>query len=387
MIHNVETKDVAFVLLNRFLLGINRKEALKAFKDLQKLMRDSDNFVKDRAIRLFKHTLKWNFNKAIIWNELHQITLERDSNLRKVAANYIGIFYSNIYDQEQAWEDLKRLTGDNNRIVRRQAILSLGLAFTNISNKNNAIEDLNVLTFNNDWFIRVHANYFLGSAYISIALETMEEEKFKIELKKAIDFFEKSFNQANKFNEATVFNPSLFCFPFYRSFYMITFQKEMAKFEVQRYLGMAKKAVGVSESKEKLFNAVKNLSDALNEIQNAQELEQELSFEVIKYYFKRAKNHCDKAIEIVNNSKYITPKAAKTIERGIPIFEFQIQEIIKQIKEKAQIGCQQSINTPNEELACAVNEEVQNWFIGNQKQLSKYVENIIFILKAKGCLY
>ena len=67
----------------------------------------------------------------------------------------------------------------------------------------------------------------------------------------------------------------------------------------------------------------------------------------------------------------------------MPIIDDKIEKIIKEIQEKANIAYQQSKNTPTEEIAYDVNQEVQNWYIGNQEQLVRNLNRLIFILKQK----
>lgn len=56
---------------------------------------------------------------------------------------------------------------------------------------------------------------------------------------------------------------------------------------------------------------------------------------------------------------------------------------IPQIQNKAEKVYQQSIGTPVEEVAYAVNQEVQKWIISDQEHMTRNVENLIFTLKAK----
>ena len=53
------------------------------------------------------------------------------------------------------------------------------------------------------------------------------------------------------------------------------------------------------------------------------------------------------------------------------------------ISKKAKIACKESIGTTTEEIACAVSRQIQKWEIGNQEEMKRYVENLIFALKSK----
>ena len=86
---------------------------------------------------------------------------------------------------------------------------------------------------------------------------------YRKEFEQAIKFFEKTSK------ESTIFNPSQFCLPFYRSFYtIISDENQQAKDEVDKYLTEARSAIKRSKNKEILFEAVDNLAKALEEVQS-----------------------------------------------------------------------------------------------------------------------
>ena len=98
--------------------------------------------------------------------------------------------------------------------------------------------------------------------------------------KKQLTFFEKAVQESLY----SIENPSQFCLPFYRSFYTIIFKKQEAKEEVDKYLAEAKNAIEGSKSKELLFEAVKNLANALKEVQNLGNLGFEAKKDKLNFY-------------------------------------------------------------------------------------------------------
>ena len=113
------------------------------------------------------------------------------------------------------------------------------------------------------------------------------------------------------------------------------------------------------------------------EVQKAKETNTNIcNVETYKQYLKRA-------AYLMNTKKERTPLVIKLIKKGMPIIDDKIEKIIKEIQEKANIAYQQSKNTPTEEIAYDVNQEVQNWYIGNQEQLVRNLNRLIFILKQK----
>lgn len=62
---------------------------------------------------------------------------------------------------------------------------------------------------------------------------------------------------------------------------------------------------------------------------------------------------------------------------------YAANEAFARIQKKAKDTYQQSKGTPTEEIASIVNQEVQKWQIGNQKQMTRDVDHLVKILKVK----
>ena len=86
---------------------------------------------------------------------------------------------------------------------------------------------------------------------------------------------------------------------------------------------------------------------------------------------------------LADSARGKSPVAAAAIMRGIPIVGVKVKELIAEIQEKAKEACQQAQGTPTEEIACAVNKEVQKWVIGNQEYMTRNVEKLILLLKSR----
>ncbi|RLG26938.1 hypothetical protein DRN85_01625, partial [Methanosarcinales archaeon] len=95
------------------------------------------------------------------------------------------------------------------------------------------------------------------------------------------------------------------------------------------------------------------------------------------------RQYCDNAADLINDAAEKTPGAAQILERGLPIIDKQIKEIIREIQEKTRTICQESKDTPTEDLACTISQETQKWQIGDPEQMTQNVENLIFSLKTK----
>jgi|GEM_PF-4255657 len=158
------------------------------------------------------------------------------------------------------------------------------------------------------------------------------------EIEKALGFFEK----ASK--EATFLDPAKFCLPFYRSFYTLTFKKEVPEVEIQKYLSEAKSAVQGSESKVRLLEAVEHLGNALKEAQKARDLNARITV------LNECRRYLDRACELLDTTEENAPSASRLIRRGLPIIDKRIKVIIAEIQEKAKALCKKTKGTKYESL-------------------------------------
>ncbi len=149
--------------------------------------------------------------------------------------------------------------------------------------------------------------------------------------------------------------PAIFCLPFYRSFYTITFKKQDAKIEVQKYLTEAKIASEGSESREKLLDAVENLANALKEVQEASDK----GFNAMKCDLNAYMRYCERATDLLEITEEKAPGATKLIRKGLPIIDRRIKELLGEIEEKAKKLCKESQKTPLEKISRNAYEHVK----------------------------
>lgn len=276
---------------------------------------------------------------------IHGLVLSDDVEKRKKALNDLQKNFVAFKDKTQAWTDLLALTKDSDGDVQLGAALALGIAFSQVTDKMQATNDLLALTKDKDSTVRAYAYHSLGEVHVFKATEA-DEKNFRSELEKALEFFESSSR------EQVYSNPAKFCLPFYRSFYSITFKGYEAKEEVQKYLVEAKSAVEgseSSESKEKLLEAVENLSNALKEAQNVSD------FHDRKQGLKACRLCIDRAEKLLENAKDEAPAATMLIRRGLTIIDERIKAIIVEIQEKAEALCKQVKDTEYKEIGQQVN--------------------------------
>ena len=299
-------------------------------------------------------------DKEEAWKDLIRLTKDEDLDVQCHAADALGSAFQHIPKRKEAWRDLHRLTEDDDWGVRYGVARVLGSIFPHLPDKKEAWNDLIRLTDDKDWdapisashpllktdesgLVRISANHSMGRASIFKAIDTENEYDFKSELKNAIEFFERSSKEATFF-----VNPSSFCFPFYRSFYKITFEKAGAEGAVQKYLADAKSASEGSKNRELLLKAIENLANALLEAHKATD------FGAMKSDLNTYRQYCDRAADLISDAAERAPGAAQVLRRGLPI----IGERIREIQERAEALCRETrgTGTPYEPLGTEVNK-------------------------------
>ena len=326
----------------------------KAWEDLVRLTSDKDRFVRSKITSFLGFALSHMQDKQKAWEDLHRLTLDQDGDVRYEATSVLGFAFSHMPDKQKAWEDLHRLTSDQEENVRRGAVYALGFSYSHFPDKQKAWEDLIRLTSDQDSSMRMHANHSLAKASIFKASQARTEEDYKNELEKAIDFFEKAAQESA--HARSYFNPSQFCLPFYRSFYTIVFKKQGAKEEVDKYLAEAKDAIEGSKSKEILLEAVNNLANALNEVQNLENLELEAKKDKLNSY----RQYCDRAAELMIDSEEAAPHATGVLKKGLPIFGRNLKELLEEIQKRTGLIREQTKGTQFEELGDELNQNSQS---------------------------
>jgi antitoxin component HigA of HigAB toxin-antitoxin module len=144
---------------------------------------------------------------------------------------------------------------------------------------------------------------------------------------------------------------------------------------VDKYLEEAKIAIKGSDNKKQLFEAVESLAEALKEVQNLRVLDFETKKSELNFYRK----YCDYAAELLKDTSEKSPFATEVLRKGLPIFDRNLKDLLKEIQEKANIICKLSIGTDKQEIACAFNREVQKWEISNQEEMTWNIENLIYL--------
>jgi HEAT repeat protein len=312
-------------------------------------------------------------DKKQAWDDLHRLVNDEDSTVRFEASHALSSAFSHLPDKQQAWNDLIKLTSDEVWLMRTIAANTIGFAASQVPDKQQAWNDLQTLANDEDNNVRTYAKYSLGKLSVFQASLAENEEDYKRELEKAIEFFEKA-AEDSKYT-----NPSQFCLPFYRSFYTIVFKKLEAKEEVNKYLAEAKNAVKGSKSKELLFKAVENLANALKEVQSLENLDLEAKKDELNFY----RIFCDRAAELLRDTDEMAPYATELVRKGLPILDRNLKELLKEIREKARTACKELQGTPKAEVACSIYRKAKELEISNSEELAQGIEDIAYTLSCQ----
>jgi HEAT repeat protein len=352
----------------------NVPEKQEAWEDLTKLILDKDRFVRLGAVAALGTVFEHMPDKQVAWTDLHRLISDKDRFVRLGAVTALGVAFKHVPEKQEAWVDLHRLTSDKDDYIRGRAAGVVGNSFEHLPEKQQAQQDLLRLTCDKEVDVQVRAYHSLGKTSVYKASISESNETYISELEKAIHFFEKASN------EALHYNPSSFCLPFYRSFYtIISSEKKQAKGEVENHLTEAKSAIEGSENKRLLFEIVENLANALKEVLSLENIDMQTKRDGINFY----REHCEKAEYLMKDTERIAPSATVMMRKGLPILEKNVKDALEEIQEKSKTTCLVSKGTVTEEIAVAVNQEIQKWGIGSPEEMTLYVENFISTLESK----
>jgi HEAT repeat protein len=328
-----EDFDVRKSLINALNLAFSQMpDKTQAQQDLHKLSQDEECDVRMMAAYCLGENFSLIPDKAQAQLDLHRLTEDEDSGVRMRAAFDLSKACSQVPDKVQAQFDLHRLTQDEDSGVRQNTAAALGEAFPYVPDKSQAKQDLHTLTLiqAGEGSVRTNAYYSLGRASVCAAAEANDNITSKRELEAAISYFGKS--------QDTYYSPANFCYPFYRSYYAITFEGATAE-EIEKYLIEAKKAVGHSKSKDELLKVIENLAGALQESQCLKDK----SNDDIKRDLNAYRWYCEKAANHMAAAEERSPFAIKCMRKCNPLLEKRIQDIIGEIQQKTnkihQITC------------------------------------------------
>jgi len=144
--------------------------------------------------------------------------------------------------------------------------------------------------------------------------------------------------------ESIRFQSAKFCFPFYRSFYAITFKNQDMEAEANVYLAEARSAVKGSESKEKLLEVVENLAKALKR-------GTERGDSLNKIRPQSCRRYCERSANLLDTTRRKAPNGKQNwLEKGLPIIDERLKKLSMKFKKNQRPLYKQTKGTPLEEF-------------------------------------
>lgn len=154
-------------------------------------------------------------DKQKAWDELLGLTAHKDIDVRKhVAFVLVSVFYL-LSDKQKLSQDLCKCMRNKDRNVKATVASILSFVYSQLPDQRQVWKELIELTSDEDIGVRRNACYSLGKISMFKASTAENETTYRREFEQAVEFFEKASQ------ESTIYNPSQFCLPFYRSFHTI----------------------------------------------------------------------------------------------------------------------------------------------------------------------
>lgn len=323
----------------------------QVWKDLHNLVSpDERPAVRQAAAYSLGPAFKYIPDKDLAWKDLHDlVSPSQERAVRQAAILSLGSALKYISDKDLAWKDLHIAVKDHDSGIRWAAARSLGPAFPHLHNRSQAWRDLDKLSHDDDSRIHPQALYSLGRASIFKATEAANDQAFQGLLEKAIGFFELS-------SKGPTRNPSKFCLPFYRSFYVITFGGTCSISEVNGYLMEAKYAAGRSKDKEILLEALDELTQALQNGQKAKDS----SLDERRQYLDAIRRSCERVADLLSQAEDCLPFAVEALRRGLPIIDRNLKTILKEIEEDSVRLQEAAEKTPFSTLSTRISHKLKD---------------------------
>lgn len=346
------------------------------WENIHQLASDGAAHVRLMTLEALKSVFSSISDKNTAWNDLHRLTNDENQSVKENATEVLGNVYSFIAEENksEALFDLHRLTSDEDLVVRKRVAIAFGSVFQFLSEEHKSIAwaDLHVLVNDEYCYVWYSAANSLGKICIYNASKSEKENDSRLLLEKAIHFFEIAANDRDDFN------PAKFCCLFYRSFYLVLFKEVYSKKEIESYITAAKEKISGYDSRQKLIEAVEQLSKALEIAYDARESGSDWQKTLIY-----CSDICNYAEQLMEENKDKTPVEHSLYKIAKPSFDKRITELIDKLKENTVIAYDKSRNTPAEPIASFIKEEIYGWRVENQVQMEKSLNNLLFSLKTQ----
>lgn len=142
------------------------------WSEVLKMTGDKDTNVRRCAAELLFPTFEKIDEKSGVFFDLVKLTESKDAYLRERAAELLSAAFVNSDNKQKAWDELVRLASVEDRRVREGAILALSSGYAEVPDKEKAWEDLIRLSVHSDNFVKRIATRALGAAFFYVPDKT-----------------------------------------------------------------------------------------------------------------------------------------------------------------------------------------------------------------------
>ncbi len=143
----------------------NSGEKQDIWAEVLMMAADKDTSVRRRAADLVPRVFSEVKGKPGVFLDLIKLTESQDAQLREKAAELFPVAFESSEDKQKAWDELIRLASAEDRKVRRGAVLALSSGYEEVPDKGKAWKDLVRLSDHSDNLVKRVATRALGAAF------------------------------------------------------------------------------------------------------------------------------------------------------------------------------------------------------------------------------
>jgi hypothetical protein len=131
-----------------------------------------DTTVRRQAAELIFQVFQEVKGRPGVFFDLVKLTENQDAQIREKATELFPVAFEYSDDKQKAWDELVRLASSEDRKVRKGAVLALSSGYITVPDKKKAWKDLIILSDHNDNFLKRVAARALGNAFYYVPDKT-----------------------------------------------------------------------------------------------------------------------------------------------------------------------------------------------------------------------
>jgi hypothetical protein len=142
------------------------------WNEVLKMTSDKDTGVRKRAAELLSSAFPEAEGKSGVFFDLVKLTESQDALIRERAAELFTIAYVYSEDKQRAWDELVKLASAEDRKVRKGAVLALSSGYAEVPDKGKAWKEMISLSAHSDNYVKRAATRALGDAFFLVPDKT-----------------------------------------------------------------------------------------------------------------------------------------------------------------------------------------------------------------------